>query len=113
MAHSACRKRSTDTSSQVTISRTTALRRTKQMLCEQWDLDSEPVSGKYLNSSNDGLGKMPNDLRALETPIETCYFKDVNATVAGHDLTAATTVGQLRDVIWKGVPDKHKQETKQ
>jgi len=81
------------------------------MLCNEWKLTSEPLSDTSLSAPPPaGLGKNPFQLRALETPIETCYFADVKANVAGHDLAAAQTVGQLRDVIWNGIPGNHRQE---
>jgi len=113
MAKKTCTKQLSGSFQQVTISRTAALRRTKKMLVKEWELDAEPLSDRCLGASNNGLCKTPEQVRALETPIEICYFRDVNATVAGHDLAAAKTVGKLRDVIWNGLPENHKQETKQ
>lgn len=85
------------------------LRRTKIMLQREWCLDSEPlVRTKLRARPPEGLGKNQNQIRALETPIETVDFADLDVDVAGHKLATAKTVGALRDVIWEGVPDKYK-----
>lgn len=91
------------------ITRRNALRRTKKMLQREWRLDSEPlVKMKLQARPPKGLGKNQNQIRALETPIETVDFADLDVDVAGHKLAAAETVGALRDVIWEGIPDKHR-----
>ncbi len=93
----------------VVITRRQALRRTKVMLKREWRLDAEPLSGdKLCVKPPDGLGKTPREIQALETPIETVDFADLDVDVAGHKLATAKTVGVLRDVIWERIPDKYK-----
>jgi hypothetical protein len=91
------------------ITKVATLRRTKTMLSREWALTEEPTSDEAIKTPPPaGLGKNDNQLRALETPIETIDFADVDAEVAGADLTRAKTVADLRDVIWKGIPAKNK-----
>ena len=91
------------------ITKVAALRRTKTMLKREWALTEEPTSDEAIKTPPPaGLGKNDNQLRALETPIETIDFADVDAEVAGADLAGAKTVADLRDVIWKGIPAKNK-----
>jgi len=91
------------------ISRRQTLRKTKLMLVREWNLSSEPTSGKNLrNAPPGGLGKNSNQLRALETPIEGRDFAGVGARVVGSDLVGARTVSGLRDVIWDGIPAENK-----
>lgn len=88
-----------------TINKTQALRRTKVMLVRVWRLTEEPTSDKSLRAAPPtGLGKNSNQIRALEGPIETVDFRDVNADVIGDNLITAKTVGELRDRIWDGIP---------
>lgn len=91
------------------ITKTQALQRTKQMLVREWNIPTEPTSDKDLRKlPPTGLGQNDNQIRALETPIETNDFSDVEAQVIGSDLINAKTVGVLRDKIWDGIPDAHK-----
>ena len=91
------------------ITKTQALQRTKRMLVREWNLPVEPISDMDLRKAPPaGLGKNDNQIRALETPIETNDFLDVEAQVKGSDLIKAKTVGELRDQIWSGIPDAHK-----
>lgn len=93
----------------VLITKRQALRRTKVMLRREWGLDAEPlVKIKLLARPPKGLGKTPREIRALETPIETVDFADLDVGVAGHKLAEAETVGVLRDIIWEEIPDKYK-----
>ena len=86
------------------ITKLQALRRTKIMLVREWNLTEEPLSDTNLRTSPPaGLGKNDNQIRAVETPIETVDFADVNAQVKGDDLKKAKTVGELRDKIWDGI----------
>ena len=91
------------------ITKTDALGRTKQMLKREWQLADEPTSDTALRSAPPaGLGKNDDQIRALETPIETVDFTDVNAQVTGSNLIKAMTVADLRDKIWDGIPDANK-----
>lgn len=91
------------------ITKVEALGRTKRMLLFEWNLGAEPLSSTKLKAApQDGLGKNEAQLRALETPIEARDFADVNAKVRGADLAEAETVGELRDVIWDGIPEEKK-----
>jgi len=91
------------------ITKTQALQRTKRMLVREWNLPSEPTSDSDLRKAPPaGLGKNDNQIRALETPIETNDFSDVEAEVRGSDLIKAKTVGELRDRIWDGISTSHK-----
>jgi len=91
------------------ITKVEALGRTKRMLLFEWNLGQEPLSTTKLKTAPpDGLGKNEAQIRALETPIEGRDFADVNARVGGHDLADAETVGELRDVIWDGIPEEKK-----
>lgn len=95
------------------ITKTEALGRTKRMLKREWQLAVEPTSDTALRSAPPaGLGKNDNQIRALETPIETVDFADVNAQVTGSELVKAKTVGELRDKIWDGIPAANKAELK-
>jgi hypothetical protein len=79
------------------------------MLVREWNLPTEPTSNTDLRKPPPtGLGKNDNQIHALETPIETNDFLDVEAQVIGSDLTNAKTVGDLRDTIWDGITDAHK-----
>ena len=91
------------------ITKLEALQRTKDMLEREWNLPSEPLSDTNLRKAPpNGLGKNDNQIRALETPIETVDFADVDADVVGIDLIDAKIVSELRDVIWKGIPKANK-----
>ena len=91
------------------ITKTQALQRTKQMLDREWNLPSEPTSDTDLREAPpNGLGKNDNQIRALETPIESNDFSNVEAQVRGSDLIKAKTVADLRDTIWDGIPSFHK-----
>ena len=91
------------------ITKTQTLQRTKRMLKREWNLASEPLSDTDLRKAPPtGLGKNDNQIRALETPIESDDFADVEAQVRGSDLIKAKTVADLRDQIWNGIPDAHK-----
>lgn len=75
------------------------------MLKREWNLSAEPTSDTNLRGPPPaGLGKNDNQIRALETPIETVDFADVNAQVTGSNLIKAKTVAELRDKIWEGIP---------
>lgn len=90
------------------INKVQALQRTKQMLVREWNLAAEPMTNTDLRKAPpSGLGKSDNQIRALETPIETNDFQDVEAQVRGSDLIKAKTVGDLRDKIWDGIPAAH------
>ena len=91
------------------VTRRKTLRRTKKMLQREWRLDSEPlVKMKLCVRPPEGLGKNQNQIRDLETPIETVDFADLDVDVAGYKLAAAETVRALRDIIWERIPDKYK-----
>ena len=91
------------------ITKIQALQRTKGMLVREWNLPAEPTSDTDLRKAPPGgLGKNDNQIRALETPIETNDFLDVEAQVRGSDLTKAKIVAELRDRIWDGIPASHK-----
>jgi hypothetical protein len=93
----------------VKITRSETLRRTKNMLKREWNLVEEPTSDiSFCSRPPDGLGKTEYDIRALEHPIETVDFADVNAQVFGHHLAQAESVGALSDKIWAGIPDAYK-----
>ena len=82
-----------------------ALYRVKRMLQREWNLNSEPLSRDNLRAAPPaGLGKNGNSIRALETPIETVDFADVNARVTGAALASAQEVRDIRDVVWDGLP---------
>lgn len=92
------------------LDKTQALQRTKLLLKREWKLKKQPVSTTNLHTvPPGGLGKNAAQIRALESPIENNDFADVKAKVSGHDLVSAKTVGELRDKIWGGIPDTHKQ----
>ena len=77
------------------------------MLVREWNLSEEPLSSTEVKPAPPrGLGKNEAQLRALETPIEARDFADVGARVRGADLAGAETVGELRDVIWDGIPEE-------
>src|ERR1043165_512261 len=91
------------------ITKTQALQRTKRMLVREWNLAEEPTSDADLRKAPpNGLGKNNNQIRALETPIETDDFLDVEADVDTDNLVKAKTVGELRDQIWTGIPTSQK-----
>ena len=91
------------------VTKTDVLRRTKGMLKREWQLPQEPTSDKVLRGTPPGgLGKNDNAIRALETPIESVDFADVNANVTGTNLISAQTVADLRDKIWDGIPAANK-----
>src|SRR5205809_5879958 len=94
------------------ITKTQALQRTKRMLKREWQLPQEPTRDKPLRGAPpSGLGKNDNAIRALETPIESVDFADVNAAVTGANLIAAKTVADLRDKIWDGIPNANKRDS--
>lgn len=79
------------------------------MLKREWNLKKQPLSTAVLRTAPpSGLGKNDNQIRALENPVETNDFVDVEAQVAGHNLVSAKTVAELRDKIWDGIPTTHK-----
>jgi len=91
------------------ITRSETLQRTKNMLKREWNLSVEPTSDISLcNLPPGGLGKTEYTVRALERPIETLDFADVNAQLSGHNLADADSVGTLSDRIWAAIPDAHK-----
>ena len=95
--------------SETKITKLETLQRTKSMLQREWNLGSPPVSTMNLrNAPPAGLGKSSLSIRALEGPIETNDFADVNAAVTGAGLEGAKTVDELRTVIWGGIPAAHK-----
>jgi hypothetical protein len=57
-----------------------------------------------------GLGRNESDLRGLEFPIETNYFKDVCADVKGRVLADAEKVKDLWNIIWDAIPIDNKME---
>jgi hypothetical protein len=86
-----------------------ALVRTINMLVREWKLPTPPASNADLRKPPPGgLGKSDRQIRALEGPIETRDFHDVEAQVDGDNLIKAKTVADLRDKIWDGIPDQHK-----
>ncbi|HEV3243835.1 MAG TPA: hypothetical protein VGZ31_05435 [Chthoniobacterales bacterium] len=86
-----------------------ALVRTINMLVREWRLPAPPASDTDLRKPpSAGLGKNDNQIRALEGPIETNDFHDVDAQVDGDNLVKAKTVADLRDKIWDGIPNEHK-----
>lgn len=92
-----------------TIDKTQTLRKTKRMLVRELVLDKEPLSDTSLGARPPkGLGQNETDIRGLETPIEAVDFAAYNARVTGGALAEAVTVGDLRDVIWDGIPEEHK-----
>jgi hypothetical protein len=93
----------------VQLTKLQALKRTKRMLVREWNLSAELTSDTNLRKAPPaGLGKNDNQIRAVETPIETNDFSDVEAQVRGTDLIKAKDVVGLRDQIWNGIPDSHK-----
>ncbi len=93
----------------VQITTLQALQRTKQMLLRAWNLLTEPTSDTDLRKlPPSGLGKADNQIRALETPIETNDFSDVEAQVRGTELISAKNVRGLRDKIWDSIPEAKK-----
>jgi hypothetical protein len=90
------------------------LRRTQRMLRREWNLGADPAPDKDLRKTPpEGLGKNDKAIEALETPIEAQDFADVRANVTGDGLVGAELVGDsskenLRDVIWRGIPQQHK-----
>ena len=91
------------------ITKLETLQRTKSMLQREWNLGSPPVSSMNLRNAPPGsLGKSSLQIRALEGPIETNDFADVEAAVTGDELEGAETVDELRTVIWEGIPSSHK-----
>lgn len=95
------------------ISQLVTLQRTIIMLSVEWNVNrnriqpTSPLIDPPLNGNADALG-------ALETPIESRYFVDVNARVRQSDLRALAgssprrTVSDLSRLIWAGIPTAHR-----
>lgn len=94
----------------IKITKVQALERTKSMLQREWNLLAEPLSDTDLRKAPPkGLGKSDAQIRALETPIEANDFSDVEAQVIGTKIILSKNVAELRDKIWDGIPENHKQ----
>ncbi len=95
----------------VRITKSDALVRTIIMLSVEWNVHRDRIGpdSKLLSPPLNGNA---NALGALEVPIETRYFVDVECEVTQTALralaTATKTVADLRDFIWKGVPSHHR-----
>jgi hypothetical protein len=92
-----------------TITRAQCLQRTREMLSDE---TNTPVAEILPSSEMRVTPPFPpmnnNQIRNLEGPIETHYFADVHASVTQAGLLSAQTVGDLRDVIWDGIPSQFK-----